>query len=116
MTDFPNRNLKQDALYWGSPSASGWGGSDWDDPVEIKCRWELRQEVFRNAQGDEVHSQAIVYLSQDLDIGGYLRLGDLDDISSDTETPDEVDGAFEIRGFAKIPNVKGTKFVRKAWL
>ena len=116
MSDFPNRNLKQMALYWDTPTPSGWGGDTWDDPVEINCRWEQKHEIFINAEGDEVRSQAVVYLDQDVDLGGYLMLGDLDDISSSTESPDDVDSAFEIRAFAKIPNIKGTKFVRKAWL
>ena len=116
MGEFPNRNLHQTALYWASPTPNGWGGSTWDDPVEVSCRWEQKQELFIDATGEEVRSQAVVFLSQDVDVGGYFMLGDLDDISSDTEAPDDVAGAFEIRGFAKIPNIKATQFVRKVWL
>ena len=116
MANFPNKQLNQTALYWGSPSASGWGGYDWNDAVEIDCRWEQASEKFINQTGEEVQSQAVVYLDQDVDVGGYLMLGDLDDISSSEATPDDVDGAYAIQGFSKIPNVKGTEFERKAWL
>ena len=113
---FPNRNLKQTALYWATPMPDGWGGNTWDDPVELDCRWEQKQELFIDAHGDEVRSAAVVYLDQDVDTGGFLMLGDLDDISSSSESPDDVGEAFEIRGFAKIPNIKGTKFERRVWL
>jgi len=116
MASFPNRSLNQTAVYWDNPSPSGWGGDSWDDPAEVDCRWEKKQELFIDATGEEKRSSAVVYLNQDVDLGGYLMLGDLDDIPSDSQLPTDFSGAFEIRGFNKIPNIKGTKFERKAWL
>ena len=39
------RQYKQDAVYWGNPQSDGSGGYTFDDPVEIKCRWEDIKQV-----------------------------------------------------------------------
>lgn len=109
--------LKQTAVYWGSPQSDGAGGRTFDDPVELSVRWEQRQELFIDASGQESTSKAVVYLGQDVDIGGYLYLGDLDGLSSAEEgDPLTVGGAYEIRGFEKTPDIKADQFLRKAWL
>lgn len=111
------RNLKQTAVYWGSPVRGGMGGFSHADPVEIDCRWEDRQETFVDAKGQKQVSRSVVYLDQDVVRDGYLYLGDLDDLSSAEEgEPTLVDEAYLIRAFRKIPNRKATAFERKAWL
>jgi hypothetical protein len=109
------RNLNQTAVYWGSPTPDGWGGTTFDSPVEMDCRWEEKQELFVDASGEQVLSHAVVYLSQDVDIGGYLYLGDMNDLDS-TPVPSENSDAYEIRSFRKTPNLKATVYERKAWL
>lgn len=117
MTTFRSPSLKQTAVYWGNPANDGAGGRSFDDPVEISVRWEEKQELFIDASGQEVRSNAVVFVGQDLDLGGYLALTDLDSLSSSEEgDPLTVDAAYEVRGWSKIPNLKGNKFVRKAWL
>lgn len=108
--------LKQTAVYWGNPTPDGLGGRTFDDPVEISVRWERKQELIIDQNGEEVTSHAIVYVSQDMELGGYLYLGALADLSSSTENPQEVDEAREIRRFDKIPDLRGTRFTRAAWL
>lgn len=111
------RNHKQTCVYWGSPTADGWGGRTYGDPVELACRWEDKQEKFVNAQGEEHVSQSIVYLGQDVVVNGYLYLGTLADISSAQEgDPESVSGAHLIQAFSKIPNIKATEYERTAWL
>lgn len=111
----PNRyltkNLKQTATYWASPVADGYGGYTFTSPFAIDCRWILKQELFIDAKGKEKVSAAIVLLGQDVDLGGYLFLG-----TSTESNPKDADGSFEIRSFAKIPDIKGASFLRKAWL
>ena len=114
------RNLKQTILYWGSPTATGIGYS-YADAIEILGRWEDRQEIFVDADGREHVSNAVVYLAQDVELGGYLYLGDLDEFGEDssglvTSDPQAVEGSYEIRAFKKTPNLKATQFERKAWL
>ncbi len=108
---------QQTAVYWSTPSPDGTGGYTFATPVEIPCKWEDVQKKFIDADGDEVVSSSAVYLGQDVEIGGWLFLGDLDDISSaDEDSPGAVSGAKEIRSFSKIPNFNATDFQRKAML
>lgn len=111
MTHFLERNLKQTITYWAAPIPDGWGGYTFTSPTTISARWEDTQELFVNAQGKEEKSRAVVWLGQDVDIGGYLYNG-----TSTDENPKTVAGAFPIKSFSKIPNIKATKFERKAWL
>lgn len=106
----------QKAVYWGNPTPDGYGGNTFDDPVEVDCRWEERNDMFRDAYGQEKVAHSVVFLGQDVDVGGYLFLGDLDDIASD-ETPESTDGALEIQAFRKIPDIDfPDEFERKAFL
>lgn len=112
------RNHKQTIVYWASPSPDKYGGFTYTVPVDIIGRWEDRQEVFFDKEGKELKSKSIVYLGQDVDLGGFLYLGALSDIASsiDETHPRNVDGAEEIRGFSKIPNIKATDFERRAFI
>ena len=45
---FLTRRLKQDIVYWGNPTPSGFGGDEFDAYVAIKGRWEGHTEkVYR---------------------------------------------------------------------
>ena len=114
---FLTRNLKQDFVYWGNPQPDGLGGYTFDDYVQLKCRWEDRNVKFTNPNGDEEVSKAIIYLAQDVEMKGWLFLGVLSDISSaNQDAPQNITGAYEIRAFNKIPNIKATDFLREALL
>ena len=107
----------QMAVYWGNPQNDGYGGKTFDTPVELRVRWEDKQELFTDAEGREVRSVAVVYSGVDFDLGGFLYLGELDDSGLDSNpVPSEVPSAKEIKQFSKVPNLRGTKFVRKVWL
>lgn len=108
--------LNQTAVYWANPTADGFGGRTFDNPVAISVRWERRQQLIIDQAGQEVTSTAIVYVGQDIELGGYLFLGTIADLSSTTENPQEVDDAREIRRYDKTPDVSGTRFTRTAWL
>jgi len=116
MSRLLTKSLKQTCVYWSTPAADGYGGYSFSDAVELSCRWEDRMELFINPQGKEERSQAVVYLDQDVDLGGYLYLGELDDFSSSAPDPQEVSGVKEIKSLKKIPNLKATAYLRKVWL
>ena len=101
----------QTITYWGPGTPDGYGGYTYPDPIEIKGRWEDRKELFVDAEGNEVRSQAIVYPSQVVELGGYLYLG-----SSTASDPTTVEGALKIRAARKVPNIKATQEVVKVWL
>jgi|GEM_PF-1575273 len=114
---------KQDAVYWGSPSPDGLGGSTTDKPIALKVRWEDREEEFTTTLGTEI-SKSIVYVPNiaggvkeegaELEIQGYLKLGTLADLK-DSDLPKD-NGALKIRGYAKLPTLKGDEFLRTCWL
>ena len=124
--DYLTRICVQTAVYWGNPQEDGYGGKTYDAPVEISCRWEEGGEVMRDVNriqnqfspGEEFIPQATVYVLQDLDTYGRLYLGTLDDLdSADQENPEDVEEAYEIKKFLKIPAFRSTTiFLRKALL
>jgi len=108
---FIDRLFSQTITYWGSPSTSGWGGKTFDTPITLSGRWEDKQELFIDPMGNEVRSLAVVYVDQDVDLGGYLYLG-----TSTESDPETVSEAREIRSFAKVPSIDGETYLRKVWL
>ena len=116
------RMRKQTAVYWPLASSDS-GGDDFDDygqpvvtdPIEISCRWEDVAEEFIDAKGTRQVSKSTVYVDQDVDVGGILMLGTEDDITDSTNIK-ENEGAWEIRRFDKLPNLRATEFLRTAWL
>lgn len=108
---FLTKNHRQDIVYWGAPVTDVYGARTFSTPIEIKGRWEDVQNLFVSPDGRELVSRAIVYLGQDVDIGGYLYLGTLVSISS-AVNPKTVSKAYEIRSFNKIPSIKSTIYER----
>lgn len=116
--DFIEEVCVQTAVYWGNPRSDGYGGIIFDDPVEIKCRWDDVAKLITDAKGQTVISQAEVLITQDVVVDGYLYLGALADLdSSEEENPISVSGAHAIKRVDKTPLFKSTdEFVRSAYL
>lgn len=115
----------QTAVYWGSPCDNGFGGKTFAEGIEIQCRWQdTGKETMITVNGKEYISNTQVLVNEDLDVEGWLFLGslsDLDDLGYNSLIkdfrPNEIDGAYEIKRFSKIPLIKSsTKFVRTAYL
>ena len=118
----------QTAVYWGSPQNDGFGSFLFADPIEIKCRWEDKAEVnigwlSTGYPSNLILSKASVMVLQDLDLQGYLYLGTIEELeekysdSSYLSKPFDIQGAYIIHRFDKIPMVRKTdEFVRIAWL
>lgn len=102
------RQLKQDASYWPPAGNDGYGGVAYGAAVAIKCRWQDVAELFRNAQGQEVTSSAVVYVDRALAIRGKLALGII------TGTPPAA--AREIRQTGSSPSVDAQRALLKVWL
>ena len=127
--DFITSKLTQTAVYWGNPHEDGYGKVLFDEPIEIACRWEYKQQVLGTISatlvvGYQDISRSIVYVDRDLDEEGCLFLGTLDDLT-DSEgdssggyyEPQQVDGAWIIKRFEKTPALGSTSvFLRKAHL
>lgn len=111
------RSKRQRAVYWGSPVTTGEGGREFAEPVELAVRWEDRAELFRDPNGEERTSQAIVEVLVDVDLGGYLWKGTLSELDSAAQSPLDLKGAFEICKFEKIPFLNPpTRYTRHAYL
>lgn len=116
-SNYLERQRRQDAVYWGNPQDNGYGGKTFNAPVQIKVRWSVKQVLFADASGQQVLSDAVVHVGEDLDIDGYLYLGTLDDLSSEEGVnPLVLAGAFAIKAKSEVPNLQATDFVRKVWL
>lgn len=113
----------QDAVYWANPVDDGHGGYTWDDPVDIKCRWDDDAKVFTDNQGNELVSMAVVAVLQDLNINGMLCLGTIDSLVEagylvgDLTKAASVPGAYLIKREAKVPMLGSTtEFYRQIYL
>lgn len=105
------RNLFQDATYWPPGQNDGFGGVSYGAPVEIKCRWQDKAELFRDNEGQELTSSAVVYVDRELEAKGYLFEG----ITAEAN-PITVEGAREVRQLGASPALKGGKVLHKVWL
>jgi len=118
------RMRKQTAVYWPLASTES-GGVAFDDygqpmlgdPIELtnEVRWSDERVQFIDSKGSEQLSRSKVFVDRDMVEGEILMLGTESDITDSTNIK-ENDGAWEIRGFKKIPNFKATEFLRVAYL
>lgn len=114
---FPNRQLIQLAVYWGTPVNDGQGGFTWAEPIEIACRWIDSVETVLASDGREFVSRAKVHIDRELDKNGMLFLGGLDDLDSSEEAdPATSDNAYSIRQTKRVPTVRGTGFLNMVLL
>ena len=115
--NYITKHHNQKLVYWGSPVQGGFGGKTFADPIEIDGRYIEKSVLFIDQAGREQTSRAIATVEIDLDVGGFLWAGELSTLGSSEEgDPTEVDGAYEIKAFKKVPNLKATQFVRKVYL
>lgn len=117
----------QTAVYWGNPQPDGFGGLTFDDPIEIPCRWQSVNVFYPASKalssnfGEFIIITGEILTPVDLEEGGYLYLGTLDDFE-DLEflgetKPKEIPGTSRILKWEKTPMIKSTtQFVRKAYI
>ena len=114
------RMLKQTCVYWvpNDVPFDDYGQPQYGDAVELKCRWEDEAVEFIGPTGTTEISRSVVYVASDVEPGGVLFLGTLAVVtaSGDLIVPKNNTGAWEIRRFNKIPNLKATEFLRTAFL
>lgn len=106
------RNLHQDAVYWPPLGNDGFGGFSYGEPVAIKCRWQSRVTLVRNAQGKEVPSSAIVYPDRELRVEGLLLPGTIP-LGGFTAPPAN---ARQILSAGSSPSLRATVELHKVWL
>ena len=105
------RSLRQDATYWAYSSTNKYGDPTFATPVDVTVRWEARNVVFTDKNGEQTHSKAIVYCMTSLAVDGYLYLG-----TSTATNPESVSGADRIRRVDATPDIRATTNLYKAYL
>jgi len=113
-----DRMLKQTAVFWALTGSDGRGGLTFAAPIEVKVRWELKNEFFVDNEGNEILSEAVVYVDRITREGGWLFEGELADIDSsvDETVPQKVSESKQIKKFHKLPNFEASKFLNTAIL
>lgn len=106
---------KQWAVYWATESNDQFGNPVYEEPVEIKCRWEDKQDLFRDKEGKEVVSSAKVWPDRHLTLDGVLWEGRLEDVPSQTH-PFENPGSRAIRSTNSVPSLNAKQFARWVYL
>ena len=106
--------LTDDGVYWGTPMSDGEGGSTYVAPVEISVRWVDKAVKFIGPGGEELVSKSVVYTSVDCDVGGLLKHTSLASLRS--KDPSIETDVHKIKGFDKLPTLKGDQYLRTAYL
>ncbi len=108
------RMRKQKAIWWKRNGYDEFGKAQFDAPIEVKCRWEDVVEEFVDAQGNTGASRSKAYVDRIMSPGDRLKRGTID---FDTEAnPLEMDGAYEIRRFDQLPNLRNSETLYTAYL
>lgn len=117
---FIKGKTKQDFVYWSPSGNNGFGKMEFEDPVELKGRWE---DEFENMakdsssrikvakDGKEYLSQATIFTSEKpvdgWHLDGYVFLGVLTDLATPAD-PYSNNKAFEIKRIDSIPDLNNT--------
>lgn len=102
-------SMPDTCTYWPPAGNDGYGGNGYGAPVSLACRWQNVAKLFRDPQGREVVSDAIVYTG-----GEVLNKGKLFQGVSVADTPP--DEAVEIRQVDRSPSLDGSEVLTKAYL
>lgn len=100
-----SRNMTQAATYYPPAGQNGFGDVSFGGGQSVMTRWQDKAELFRDEQGREVMSSAVVYVNQRCAIGGK--------IGKDSAA---VDDAREIRQVGISPSLRGDTELVKLWL
>jgi hypothetical protein len=93
------------ATYW-APSAGtdAYGKRTFSAPVQLACRWEDKIEQIRSKTGVEYVTKSRIFLSQPVDLDGYVYFGE-----SSQSSPYNQTGAWEIQQVGRSPDLRGLK-------
>lgn len=105
---FVTRNLTSTITIWSVASVDVYMNPTYTVSY-AKGRWEDKQQKTVDSLGNEIISNAVVFIDRDVPIGSFLNNG-----LSTSLTP--ITTAREVRNFSKIPNITGRLFERKAIL
>lgn len=68
-------NMHEALTYWPPGGNDGYGGVLYGNPIAIAGRWQDKRILFRDAQGRETVSDAVIYVDRELALAGKLFRG-----------------------------------------
>ena len=104
--------MPHSATYWPPAGNDGFGLVGFGAPSLLACRWQDTQTMFRDAQGRDVMSDAVIYAASPVLVAGYLAPGDQTQIAN----PRDSEGAREIRQVGTSPSLDGSMELVKVFL
>lgn len=105
------RGLNQDITYWAPVTHSGYGDTQFAQPVAMKARWQETSEEIQDKRGQSFVSRTKVMTYDFLEIDGYIMLGE----SADPD-PTKLQGAREIRMSVSVPDLRNLQQVNVVYL
>lgn len=70
-----SRNMPTVATYFSPAGQDGFGDLAYSSGQEVRVRWQVKNELIKDAQGRQVVSKAVVYVNDLVKVGGRLALG-----------------------------------------
>lgn len=107
-----SRHMHQDVTHWPNTGSDGFGGFVFGTPVKFKARWEDKNVLFLNIEGEEEVSNAIAYTPTQIPVGDYLAEGDF----VATADPTTIDGPFRVRASNRSTDLAAMRAINKAVL
>ena len=105
---------KQRAVWWKRLAADRFGVATWDQPIEVRCRWEDINETYIGTKGEQLGCRAQVYVDREMTPGDRLQLGQID--SNTPDSPLSSTTAIEIKRFDKLPDFRNRNVLYTAYL
>ncbi len=103
--------MPQVATYWAPLGNDGYGGTLFDVGILVMCRWQLKNQLVRSNEGQEVTSDTTVYVDRALDPKGYIVLGD-----ETGSSPSAVSDARQIITVGASPSLDGDQQLNVVYL
>lgn len=105
--------LNQRLSYWDPGQNDGYGGASFGVAREVQCRWENKTDKYRDKDGVEHVSNAVVYTLEPLSLAGYIALGVAGTVDGNGPTDH---GAVEIRHVGASPSLQADQQLYKSWV
>jgi len=120
LVDFVDQVCVQTAVLWKNPLPDRFGEYEFDDAIEIYCRWDGKQQQIVDENGDEIVSVAEILLHSQAStqVGEYIMLGVLEDLETNQiNDPLSVSNAYRIKNIQSTPLFQSTdQFIQVAYI
>lgn len=94
---------KDYVVYWPRLGTNNYSESTFDEPVQLRCRWEDWKADFVDREGKIFVSKAKIFMDEQVAFGGRLYHGKLEDLV-DMDNPQKTAFALEIRQVQRQSN------------